>query len=99
MPLIGVMALEHESETGLARAVRAVGSQSEFGRLIERRQSTISEWLKKDAPLPAEYVLKVEKALEELGVTDLSRHELRPDLYPRESSDDRTPIVDVVPAR
>ncbi len=93
------MALEHESETGLARAVRAVGSQSEFGRLIERRQSTVSEWLKKDAPLPAEYVLRVEKALEELGVTDLSRHELRPDLYPRDSADDRAGTVDVAPSR
>lgn len=79
------MALEHESETGLARAVRAVGSQSEFGRLVERRQSTINDWLKKDAPLPAEYVLRVERKLEELGVTDLTRYELRPDLYIRES--------------
>lgn len=79
------MAFEHESGSALARAVREVGSQSEFGRLIERRQSTVSEWLKKEAPLPAEYVLKVEKKLKELGITDLTRHELRPDLYPREA--------------
>lgn len=87
------MALEHESESALARAVRAVGSQSEFGRLIERRQSTVSEWLKKEAPLPAEYVLRVQKRLEELGVTDLTKHELRPDLYPRESGADHAETV------
>ena len=93
------MALEHESETPLALAVRAVGSQSAFARLIERRQSTVSEWLKKESPLPAEYVLKVEKALDDLGVADLSRHELRPDLYPRETGELMSLFVDQASAR
>lgn len=73
-----VMALEHESNTALAKAVRCVGNQSAFGRLLNKRQSVVSGWLKAGRPLPAEFVLRVEAA------TGVSRHDLRPDLYPRE---------------
>jgi DNA-binding transcriptional regulator YdaS (Cro superfamily) len=72
------MALEHESDTALARAVRIAGSQSAFGRLIGKRQSTISDWLRNDRPLPAEHVIATEVK------TGVSRHDLRPDIYPRE---------------
>ncbi|WP_328277706.1 transcriptional regulator [Sphingobium sp.] len=72
------MALEHLSESPLARAVRVAGSQSAFGRLIGRNQSTVHDWLSEDKPLPAEHVLAVEEA------TGISRHDLRPDIYPRE---------------
>lgn len=80
------MAIEHESESALAKAVRAAGSQSEFGRLLGKRQSTVREWLLADR-LPAEFVLLVE---DKMGV---SRHDLRPDLYPRDSvePDERNP--------
>lgn len=71
------MALEHESDTALARAVRAAGSQSAFGRLLGKRQSTVHEWLKA-GELPPEHVLAIEAA------TGVSRHELRPDIYPRD---------------
>lgn len=74
------MALEHESDSGLAKAVRAAGSQSAFGRLIQTPQPTINGWLKRKAPLPAEHVLLVEES------TGISRHDLRPDLYPRDES-------------
>lgn len=74
------MALEHESDSALARAVRAAKSQSAFGRLIGRRQSLVNDWLREDRPLPAEHVLVVER---ELGI---SRHDLRPDLYPIEQA-------------
>ena len=68
------MALEHESDSALARAVRLAGSQSAFGRLIGKRQSTVHEWLKANA-LPPEHVLTVERE------TGISRHDLRPDVY------------------
>ena len=68
------MALEHQSDSALARAVRAAGSQSAFGRLVEKRQSTVREWLKADR-LPGEYVLAIEAA------TGISKEQLRPDLY------------------
>jgi DNA-binding transcriptional regulator YdaS (Cro superfamily) len=68
------MAIEHESDSALAEAVRKVGSQSAFGRLIKKRQSTVREWLMADR-LPGEYVLAIEAA------TGVSKHRLRPDVY------------------
>ena len=75
------MALEHQSDSALAKAVRKAGSQSAFGRMIGRRQSTVHDWLRDKKPLPAEFVLKVE------AETGISRHFLRPDIYPREEQD------------
>lgn len=70
------MALEHESDSALAKAVREAGSQSAFGRLINTPQPTINGWLKRKALLPAQHVLLVEER------TGVSRHELRPDIFP-----------------
>ena len=81
------MALEHESSTALAKAVRIAGSQSAFGRLIEKRQSVINGWLAKDRPLPGEFVLTIERT------TGVSRHDLRPDLYPLDSTA-QAPVAD-----
>ena len=74
------MALEHESTSGLALAVRTAGSQTAFGELIGRRQSTVHDWLRVGKELPAELVFEVEAKL------GISRHDLRPDLYPRENA-------------
>lgn len=86
------MALEHDIDSALAAAVRAAGSQSSFARLIGCPQPTLHGWLKNRADLPAEFVLKAE------AETGISRHDLRPDLYPRESDDHAAP-VDLEPAR
>lgn len=72
------MALQDELDSGLALAVRAAGSQVAFAAVIGKRQSTIQTWLANGKELPAEYVLEVERKL------GISRHDLRPDLYPRE---------------
>lgn len=61
-----------------ANAVDRAGSQSEFERLTGARQQSVSNWLRKRKLLPGEFVLTTER---ELGI---SRHDLRPDLYPRE---------------
>lgn len=74
------MSLEHRVKSVLAEAVRAAGNQTAFGRLIGKRQSSVREWLVNDRPLPAEHVLKVEEA------TGISRHRLRPDIYPETTS-------------
>lgn len=74
------MAIHDDLESGLALAVRTAGSQVAFAKLIGKRQSTVQSWLAADKPLPAEYVLQVERLL------NLSRHDLRPDLYPREEA-------------
>ena len=59
-------------------AVERAGSQSAFGRRTGAKQQNVSNWLKKHELLPAEYVLAAERE------TGVSRHDLRPDLYPRE---------------
>lgn len=63
----------------LKAAIEELGSQLALAELVGVRQPAVSKWLAKGAPLPAEYVLKVERR------TGISRHDLRPDLYPRES--------------
>lgn len=78
------MALEHESDTALARAVRAAGSQSAFGRLINKRQSVINGWLTRGDLLPTEFLKTVEKA------TGVTRFDLRPDLADLFAGDDQT---------
>lgn len=65
--------------TPLERAVEKVGGQSAFARLHGVSQPSVWAWIKNGKPLPAEYVLKTEE------VTGISRHELRPDIYPLES--------------
>lgn len=61
-------------------AVRLVGGQNAMGRLVGKHQTTVRERLLKGQPLWAENVLAVESA------TGISRHDLRPDIYPLESS-------------
>lgn len=72
------MGIETQQDTALARAVRQAGSQSAFGRIVGKRQSTIFDWLSNSTPLPAELVLLVERE------TGVSKHDLRPDIYPLE---------------
>lgn len=89
LSVVGFMGIEQTLSTPLAAAVRAAGSQSAFGRVIKRSQSTIYQWLLDDKPLPGEYVLTVE------GATGIPRTKLRPDLYP---STDSFPGKDSAPA-
>lgn len=56
-------------------------NQSKFAAAIGTSQQLVSYWLKNGKSLPAELVLKTEAA------TGISRHDLRPDLYPREDAD------------
>ena len=62
-------------QTPIARAVEAAGSQSAFARLCNVSQPTVWAWLR-GGRLPAEHVLAAEAA------TGVSRHDLRPDIYP-----------------
>ncbi len=73
------MGIENDLESTLSAAVRAIGSQSAFGRLIGRSQTWVFNALRDNKPLPAENVAAVERE------TGISRHDLRPDLYPREA--------------
>ena len=64
----------------LSHAVDLIGGQSAMGRLIGVSQASVWRWVDLKKHLPAEHVLKVEAA------TGVSRHDLRPDLYPRENA-------------
>jgi len=83
------MAIEHELGSALAEAVRTAGSQSAFGRLVGKRQSTVREWLMAGR-LPAEHVLAAEAA------TGIPKERLRPDIYP---VDDMPNQSDLEPTR
>jgi DNA-binding transcriptional regulator YdaS (Cro superfamily) len=67
------------SMTALERAIQVAGSQSRFAEMIGTSQQLVSYWMRNGKTLPAEFVLKAE------AETAVSRHDLRPDIYPRES--------------
>lgn len=71
------------TQTVLQRALAAEpfgGNQSRFAEAIGTSQQNISNWVRAERALPAEYVLAAERA------TGIPRHEWRPDLYPREEA-------------
>lgn len=60
----------------LALAVQRAKGQSALARICSVTQPAVWKWLQSGKRLPAEYVLAVEAA------TGVSRHLLRPDIYP-----------------
>jgi DNA-binding transcriptional regulator YdaS (Cro superfamily) len=60
----------------LKASVEKIGSQSAYARLCGVSQTAVWKWLQSGKRLPAEHVITVEA---ESGV---SRHLLRPDIYP-----------------
>ncbi|HQS95063.1 MAG: hypothetical protein B7X90_01905 [Novosphingobium sp. 17-62-19] len=66
-------------DSALKVAVNLMGSQDRMARLCGVKQPSVWRWLHRQRRLPAEHVLKVEQA------TGVSRHDLRPDIYPIET--------------
>ena len=64
----------------LQTAVEIAGGQTALGELIGRDQRAVWSWLNITKKAPAEEVLKIENAVD----GQVSRHELRPDIYPIE---------------
>jgi len=62
------------------RAVDALGGQVPAADVMKRTQSAISKRLRSGKPIWHDVVIAVE------ALTKISRHELRPDIYPLESS-------------
>jgi TorA maturation chaperone TorD len=62
----------------LAAAVDLVGGQAKLARILGVSQPNVWHWLHKSERVPGEYVLKIEEATG----GRVSRHDLRPDLYP-----------------
>lgn len=61
----------------LTQAIEKAGSQGRLARALGLKQQTIFGW-KERGKVPAERVIEVER------LTGVSRHDLRPDIYPRE---------------
>lgn len=76
--LISIILLSMET-MGLEKAINTAGGQNALSRLIGVNQGNIWKWLHKSKKVPAEKVLLIEKS------TGVSRHDLRPDLYPLEN--------------
>ena len=66
------------SVKALEEAVEIAGGQSALGRMIDKDQGTIWAWLNTTKKVPGEDVLKIEEVLDKR----VTRHDLRPDLYP-----------------
>ena len=73
---------DQTAAAALGEALAAVGNnQSELARICGCTQGAIWQMLRRDPPrLSIAYVLKVEAAL------GISRHRLRPDIYPLQSA-------------
>lgn len=63
----------------LMKAIDELGSQAALSRLLSVAQPSVWGWVHRMKRLPAERVLQVEAA------TGVSRHDLRPDIYPIET--------------
>ena len=66
----------------LQKAINIIGGQQALADYCGVRQQTISDWLRNLGRVPAERVLQVEKACKR----KVTRHHLRPDIYPRGST-------------
>ncbi len=62
----------------LMAAVEKAGSQSALARMVGCSNTAVWKWVQSSKRMPAEFVLKTEAA------TGVSRHCLRPDIYPVE---------------
>jgi DNA-binding transcriptional regulator YdaS (Cro superfamily) len=60
------------------KAAQCAGGQSALARLLGLKPQAVQRWCS-DGRVPAERVLDVEKAVG----AKVTRHELRPDLYPK----------------
>lgn len=67
--------------SGLKRAIKILGSQASLASAIGTTQQTVSNWLKSGF-VSAKFVLRIEAATH----GEVTRHELRPDLYPDEEA-------------
>lgn len=63
-------------KAAVARASEVLGGQEQLGAQFNISQAAVSQWGK----IPVERVLDIER------LTGIPRHELRPDIYPREAA-------------
>jgi DNA-binding transcriptional regulator YdaS (Cro superfamily) len=64
--------------SALRRAIEILGSQAAVATAIGKSQQSVSEIARRGKRVPAEWCLPIEEATN----GRISRHDLRPDLYP-----------------
>jgi len=71
---------------GIKKAVSIAGGQSGLAQMLKVTPQAVQQWEKNGKP-PAERVLDIENALLDPDTSKprVTRHELRPDLYPVEA--------------
>lgn len=67
----------------LQRAIDHAGGQSALARKLRVQQKHVWNWLNRQRQVPGGRVIDIERATD--GA--VTRHELRPDLYPESSAD------------
>lgn len=73
-------------KSAIQKAVDAMGGQSALARKVKVTPQRVQQWVK-SGKVPAERVLEIESAT----AYAVSRHELRPDIYPIVNADRRAP--------
>lgn len=59
----------------IQKAINAVGGQGALARLLKVHPALVSQWRTGRRPVAARHILSIE------AVTQVSRHELRPDIF------------------
>ena len=68
----------------LERAIRSIGTQTEFAQRLGVSPQVVANWRKRG--VPAERVVDVVRAtVNEDGIPAVTPHELRPDVFPEEA--------------
>ena len=71
--------------SAIERAIEAAGGLQAFAEKLGVRYQAVQKWVRFKR-IPAERVLAIESA------TGVSRHDLRPDIYPREAGAKRSEL-------
>lgn len=66
----------------LKQAINLTGSQVKLAKAVGVRQGTVSKWVSRTRGVPERYVFAVETATG----GKITRHELRPDIFPYNKS-------------
>lgn len=72
------MGMSKATDPVLSRVIEIFGSQTKLATALGLRQQTVNEAVRRGGPAPAKWCLKIEEATD----GKVTRHELRPDLYP-----------------
>lgn len=75
--------------TPIQKAIDAVGGQGVLARLLKVHPALVSQWRTGRRPVAAHHILSIE------AMTQVSRHELRPDIFGMQPDPDSGRIVPV----